>query len=593
MRTETTTVTSTTVTPTSLVELLDIRAQHDGDDRPAYTFLADGIPQEPIGYRQLRHAALRVAAAITRRGAGPGSRVVLAYPPSPDFVIAFFGCLYAGAIAVPVYPPVPPNIRAGVRHFESVLENSGARMILTNRRYADICAAIPELNNLTTLADWVITTDEPEPDAGAWPIAHPTADTPAFIQYTSGSTALPKGVVVSHGNLLANMSAIRDVAELTTADVCVSWLPMYHDMGLIGCILTPLFVGFPCYLMSPLDFIRRPVGWLRAIGSFGGTVTAAPSFGYDLCVKRIGGRDLSELDLSSWRVAFNGAEPVKASTVHRFVEKFTSTGFRAEAFLPCYGLAEASLIVTGTPGASAPMIRWIDRARLSEGVATVVDRGDPDATEVVSSGPPISGAEVVIVEQDGSRAVPDGRVGEIWVRGPSVARGYWGDEPASSAAFAATLDGRGGGFLRTGDLGFLADGELHVTGRIKDLVIIRGRNIYPQDIELAGQEAHPRLRLGCGVAFTVGTTGDDRLVLVQETSSVDPRELDELITIIRHEVYATAQVQLDVVALTRPSVLPKTSSGKLQRSRCRSAFLAGELRVIAEWRAPTLAAIDE
>lgn len=579
-------------TPRSLVELLDRRAADNDGNRPAYTFLVDGVRQESIDYRQLRQAALRVAATITRRGAGPGSRVVLAYPPSLDFVVAFFGCLYAGAIAVPVYPPVPPNIRAGVRHFESVLSNSEAHLVLTNRQYSDICTAIPELRNLTAIGNWVITTDEPEIDSVA--VADPTPDTPAFIQYTSGSTAMPKGVIVTHGNLLANMAAIRDVAELTTADVCVSWLPMYHDMGLIGCILTPLFVGFPCYLMSPLDFIRRPLRWLQAIATYRGTVTAAPSFGYDLCFKRVGGRDLSELDLSSWRIAFNGAEPVKAATVHRFTEKFTAAGFRAETFLPCYGLAEASLIVSGTPCAAAPSIRWIDRTMLAQGIATEVAPGTPDATEVVSSGRPIAGADVLIVAQDGSRVLPDGQVGEIWVRGPSVARGYWANERASAAAFAVPLDGHGGGFLRTGDLGFLADGDLHVTGRIKDLVIIRGRNIYPQDIELAGQEAHPRLRHGCGVAFSVGTVGDERLVLVQETISVDPTELDELITTIRHEVFATQQVQLDLIALTRPSVLPKTSSGKLQRSRCRSAFLAGELRVLAQWRAPTLAAaIDD
>lgn len=575
------------MTAATLVELLDIRAQEP--DRPAYSLLTgEDLQQESISYRQLRRAARGVAAAITWR-AGPGARIVLAYPPSLDFIVAFFGCLYAGAIAVPVYPPVPPNTKNGIRHLRAVVADSGAELALTSSGYLSSCALHPELETLPGLLPWLETRGT-ERAAEADVTADVTAGQPAFIQYTSGSTAQPKGVVLTHRNLMANMAAIAEAAGLTADDVCVSWLPMYHDMGLIGCILEPLYRGFPCYLMSPLDFIRRPVQWLRAISTFGGTVAAAPNFGYDLCVKRISEKEAAGLDLSSWRVAFDGAEPVNPSTMRRFATKFGPAGFRSRTFLPCYGLAEGSLIVTGSERDAPPVTRWLDRARLAAGEVVSTRPASLGAVEIVSSGRPVGGAEVVIAHDEDRAPLPATSVGEIWVRGPSVGAGYWGRREQSAAVFGATLPGRPGGlFLRTGDLGFLADGELYVTGRVKDLIIVRGRNIYPQDVELAAQESHPRLRQGGGAAFTVGRADNEHLVLVQVAAASQQAELQELITAIRRDVYDSLQVQLDAVALIRPSALPKTSSGKIQRSRCRAAFLAGELNPVAEWRANGMA----
>jgi acyl-CoA synthetase (AMP-forming)/AMP-acid ligase II len=571
------------VTAATLVELLDIRAEEP--DRPAFGFVTgEDLQPELISYRQLQRAARGVAAAIMRR-AGPGARIVLAYPPSLDFIVGFFGCLYAEAIAVPVYPPVPPNTKNGIRHLRAVAADSEAELALTSSGYLSSCALHPELEALPKLLPWLETAGTECRAEAANTAAAVTAERPAFIQYTSGSTAQPKGVVLTHRNLMANLAAITEAAGLTAEDVGVSWLPMYHDMGLIGCILEPLYLGFPCYLMSPLDFIRRPARWLRAISAFGGTVSPAPSFGYDLCLKRIGEKETAGLDLSGWRVAFDGAEPINASTMRRFAEKFAPVGFRSHSFVPCYGLAEGSLIVTGSKRNTPPVTRWLDRAQLAAGEAVSVRPASSGAVEIVSSGRPVGGAEVVVTRGEGGDPLPASSVGEIWVRGPSVGAGYWSQREQSAAVFGATLPGHGGGFLRTGDLGFLADGELYVTGRVKDLIIVRGRNIYPQDVELAAQEAHPRLRQGGGAAFTVGPADNEHLVLVQVAAVSGHAELQELITLIRRDVYDSLQVQLDAVVLIRPSALPKTSSGKIQRSRCRATFVTGELNPIAEWRA--------
>lgn len=575
------------VTVSTLTELLDDRAHHGGHgSRLAYGFLANGeFGGETITYAQLRRKALRMASLVAQH-AEPGGRVVLVYPPSLDFIVAFLGCLYAGAIAVPVYPPAPPKIRASALHLERVLADSAATLVLTDLKYLELGQAMPALESVLTHAIWLTSADCGKAVSTEWPGTFPVAETVAFLQYTSGSTAQPKGVVLTHRNLMANLAAIEEITQLRQSDVGVSWLPMYHDMGLIGCILEPLYVGFPCYFMSPHDFLRRPARWLEAISKLRATCAAGPNFGYELCLKRISEDDIYKLDLSSWKLALNGAEPIKLSTMQRFAEKFGPAGFRGETFATCYGLAEASLLVTGTGRGRGISTRWVSRAWLSRERAVAVRADAPDATQLVSSGKPPSCNEVVIAEPQGRQQLPDGAVGEICVRGPSVGRGYWSHEYAAGSAFAQTIDGIGEGFLRTGDLGFALDGDLYVTGRIKDLIIVRGRNVYPQDIELAAQLSHRNLRLGCGAAFNADIAGTEMLVFVQETASTDPAELDDLITGVRAAVYGAQQVHLGAVLLVAPSTLPKTSSGKLRRSACRAEFLGGELQPVARWFAP-------
>ena len=573
----------------SLVELLRFRARVQPDDR-AFVFLRDGEHEsDAVSYVELDRRSRTIAAALRSRAA-PGARALLMYPPGLDFVSAFFGCLYAGVVAVPVFPPrwrVPDrNLARAV----SVAADAQPEVVLsttgTAERWAQAAAAgtAPELARFSRGrragdgADAWLATDVLDDRAPAeW--RDPGADprTLAFLQYTSGSTDAPRGVMISHGNLLHNLSYAFHRAGNDRSSVSVSWLPVVHDMGLIDGVLQPVYSGCPACLMSPAAFLQRPVRWLRAISRYRATRSGAPNFAYDLCVRRIGVDERAALDLRSWRDAYNGAEPVRRSTLERFAAAFADSGFRPTAFRPSYGLAEATLLVTSgryEAGASRP--------------CTADDAAGGEAG--VSCGRPGFGTSVVVVDPGSRRPCADGAVGEIWVRGPGVAAGYWNRPAQSARTFGArTADGRGP-YLRTGDLGIVDDHGVRITGRSKDVLIVRGTKHYPQDLERTAEGRHRAVRPGCAAAFAAdrGSSGD-RIALVAE---VDPRRLespaaaDAAIAAIRSGVTEAHGVQLSVVTLVPPGGVEKTTSGKVKRFACRNALLAGTLEALAMWRRP-------
>ncbi len=561
----------------SLVEVLRRRAL-ESPGRRIYTFL-DGDGQESASFtcEELDRRARTLAALLQER---PAERALLLYPPGLEFIAAFFGCLYAGVTAVPAYPPRPGRDQP---RLGSIAADCRAALVLTTTAIAarrrDLVAGVPELSGCR----WLATDEQSADPVASWQGPEFAAAAPAFLQYTSGSTSEPKGVLVSHGNLLHNEEVIRRAFGQSESSVVVGWLPLYHDMGLIGNVLQPLWSGGHAVLMSPLTFLQSPRRWLEAIGRYGATTSGGPNFAYDLCLRKIGERGSQGLDLRTWRVAFNGAETVRYETLERFAETFAPCGFRREAFYPCYGLAEATLFVSGGLPEQPFVFRAVGAGALEEN--RVAAPGDLLGRNVVSCGRPAADPEqaVVVVDPESGAPCPADRVGEIWIAGPSVAAGYWGRRDETARVFGARLSTGEGPFLRTGDLGFLADGELYVTGRLKDLIIIRGRNYYPQDIELTVQRSHPLLRPGGGAAFGVDGEGEERLVVVQEVERAGSgtEELRSAIEAIRRATAESHEVAVDDVILVRRGTVPKTSSGKTRRSTCRAAYLAGALHALA------------
>ncbi len=414
--------------------------------------------------------------------------------------------------------------------------------------------------------------------------AEPAAEDLAFLQYTSGSTADPKGVRVTHGNLMHNEETIRRAFGLSEESVIVGWLPLYHDMGLIGNVLQPLYLGARCVLMSPVAFLKRPRRWLEAIDRYRGTTSGGPNFAYELCVHRVPPAEREGLDLASWTLAFNGAEPVRAETLDRFAKAFAPQGFEREAFFPCYGLAEATLFVTGGDRSTPPAVETVDAAALERDWMEPVAEDEASARRLVGSGHAWAEQRVAVVDTESGRELPDGRVGEIWLQGPSVAEGYWNRPEQTRSDFEARLETGEGPFLRTGDLGFLDRGELFVTGRLKDLVILRGRNLYPQDLELTAERSHEDLHPGNGAAFSVDVEGEERLVIVHELERRAIRRAQEdpepVFQAIRQAVAEVHEARVHEVVLIKTVSLPKTSSGKVQRRKCRRQYLDGELAVV-------------
>jgi amino acid adenylation domain-containing protein len=560
----------------SLSELLRWRAQHQSE-QPAYTFLRDGEHEEAsLTYGALDRRARAIAAVLQRR-LPPGERALLLYPPGLDYIAAFFGCLYAGVIAVPVYPPSQRRLDRVL----SIWSDAQPQALLTT---AKTWAQLERWTANTSLLEgltWFTTDTLPDAEAGQWREFQAHSETVAFLQYTSGSTAAPKGVIVSHGNLLHNERLIQESFQVSADDVILGWLPLYHDMGLIGNVLQALYLGAPCILMSPLDFLRRPVSWLQAISRYRATTSGGPNFAYNLCAQRVTPEQREGLDLSSWRRAFNGAEPLRAETLEAFSDIFAPCGFRREAFFPCYGLAEATLFVSGGGRSFTESSRRFEASALEQGQAVEVS-GSIEGRVLVGSGQVAAGQTVAIVHPETLTRCGPQQVGEIWVSSPSVAQGYWQKPEVSAQVFQARIAGTDEGpFLRTGDLGFLRDGELFVTGRLKDLIIIRGRNHYPQDLELTVQKSHPALRPGCGAAFSVPVEGEERLVIAQEVDG-PPGEVDVegIASAVRRAVAEEHELQVHAVALLQAGGIPKTSSGKLQRRACRSAFLKGNLTLV-------------
>ncbi len=559
----------------TLVQLLRYRAVHQ-PDQLAFTFLHDGETQAAsLTYRELDRLSRAIAAQLQAMGLS-GERALLLYPPGLDYLAAFFGCLYARMVAVPAYPP---RNRRNTPRIVSVVKDAQAAIALTTTAlFSQVQSLLAEKTDPGFL-QW-LTTDNLAAGSNSWQEPFIERDSLAFLQYTSGSTGTPKGVMLSHGNLLHNAVMTYRLMEHSPASKFVSWLPAYHDMGLIGGILQPLYGGFPCILMPPASFLQRPYRWLKAISHYRGTTSGGPNFAYELCVQKITPEQRDTLDLSNWSVAFNGAEPVRQDTLERFAAAFASCGFRQEAFYPCYGMAEATLMVAGGSAAAPPVIKTFQGAALERNqVVEVVAEHENDRT-LVGCGQTLPEQQIVIAHPETLTRCPPNEVGEIWVSGPSVGHGYW-NRTEETQAFRAYLSDTGKGtFLRTGDLGFLHNGELFITGRAKDLIIIRGRNLYPQDIEQTAERSHPSLRVGSGAAFAVEVGNEERLVVVQELEFRQKPNIEEVTTAIRQAVAEEHEVQVYAVVAIAPGSIPKTSSGKIQRRACRAEFLAGSLDVI-------------
>ncbi|HEX6508913.1 MAG TPA: AMP-binding protein [Chloroflexota bacterium] len=573
----------TLVVPDSLstfVEIVRWRAETQ-PDRLGYTFLLDGDADEvTMTFGELDRRARGVAALLQSRVA-PGDRALLLYPPGLDYIAAFFGCLYVGVIAVPAYPP---RMNRSLERIDSIARDAQAAIGLTSTSILPaIERAFSSAAALATIP-WVCTDALSDNVSGAWLEPVLTSSGTALLQYTSGSTGSPKGVMISHENLIRNHALIRDFFGVTPQTRTVFWLPPYHDMGLISGVLQACFFGTYTVLMSPLAFLQRPLRWLQAVSRTRATISGGPNFAYDLCARSVTEEQLAALDLSSWEVAFVGAEPVRPDVLDRFAEVFAPCGFRREALHPCYGLAEATLIVTGGDSHEPPVVRGFQRQALEAGWA--IPAGDGAVTRLlVGCGHAPASQEVRIVDPATSISNPPNRVGEIWVRGASVAGGYWNQPMATEATFGAHLaDTHEGPFLRTGDLGFISGDELFITSRIKDLIIIRGRNLHPNDIEHTVALSHPALRPhSCGV-FSVDLAEDEGLVIVQEVERTARHDdLQEAIMSIREAVAQEHEVQTYAIVLIKPGSIPKTSSGKIQRHRCRQDFLEGKLAVLEQF----------
>jgi acyl-CoA synthetase (AMP-forming)/AMP-acid ligase II/acyl carrier protein len=567
--------------PRTLVQLLRHKAARH-PDRRLYTFLADGESEEAyLTYGELDRRA-RAVAALLQQSHARGERALLLYPAGLDFIAAFFGCLYAGIVPVPTYPPHPARLNRTPEKLLALLHDAQPSLALTNTELLTKSAVLQSQLARVTSLKWLATDNLKDDAQEAWRDPQVDERTLAFLQYTSGSTAAPKGVMVSHGNLLHNQRMIKAAFAQTEESVVVGWLPLYHDMGLIGNVLHPLYVGASCLLMSPLSFVQRPLRWLQAITKYRATTSGGPDFAYQLCARKITQGERELLDLSSWRVAFNGAEPIRSETLDLFTATFSSCGFRREAWFPCYGLAESTLFVAGGVKEESRLTRAFQTDALEQG--RVIEESTPDARSktLVSCGRPSAEQRVIIVDPSTLSERPALEVGEIWTSSESVALGYWNRETETEETFHATLAGQNKGpFLRTGDLGFLHEGELFVTGRHKDLIIIRGRNFYPQDIEQTVERCHALLRANSGAAFSIESDGGELLVVLQE---LDPRhaghEMEESAQAIRQAVALQHELKIYDVLLLKAGSIPKTSSGKTQRRACRELYLSGSLDII-------------
>ncbi len=568
------------VSAATLVDLLRGRAEQQ-PDRRAFTFLLDGESTEQhLTYAELDQQA-RAIGALLQAAVAPGERALLLYPPGLEYIAAFFGCLYAGVIAVPAYPPHPARLERTFPRLRAIALDAQPAVALTTTAILPMAEALFAQAADTGGLRW-LATDRGAGEPAAWHAPTIGDATLAFLQYTSGSTGTPKGVMLTHGNLLHNSALIRRYFAHGPDSRGVIWLPPYHDMGLIGGIIQPLYAGFPVVLMSPVAFLQQPLRWLQAISKYRATTSGGPNFAFDLCVRKSTPEQRASLDLSSWKVAFSGAEPVRTETLDRFAATFGPSGFRREAFYPCYGLAEATLIASGGEAAEPPLVRSFQAEALGRNQALDAPASD-EPRLLVGCGRSAADQQIVIADPQSLVRCSPRQVGEIWVRGPSIAQGYWRREEQTEQTFQARLADSGEGpFLRTGDLGCLIDGELFITGRLKDLLIIRGVNHYPHDIEQTVEQSHAALRPGCGAAFAVEVEGEERLVVAQELDRQHRQaNIDAVIGVIREAVAREHELQVYAVLLLKTGSIPKTSSGKIQRHACRDGFLDHTLEVQA------------
>jgi 8-amino-7-oxononanoate synthase/acyl carrier protein len=568
---------------THLVDSVRFWREQRGDD-VAFRFTDGDELEKHYSYAQLMRRAQAIAAELQQAGLG-GQRVLLLYPADSalEFVAGFFGCLFAGCTAIPAFPP---RRNRNMGRILAIANDASATAAFTvSDCYERIGGMIAEQPALASL-HWVSTDKVADDLADSWQDPNLSPEELAVLQYTSGSTGAPKGVMLTHANLVRNSEYIGHAFNPERHGIGANWLPLYHDMGLIGGVVMPMFSGIPNVLMSPLAFLSRPIRWLKTIHRFGVTLSGGPNFAYDHCVDKIADDELEGVDLSSWEVAFNGAEPVRSQTLQRFAERFGPYGFRSEACYPCYGMAETTLLVTGGHKLVAPRTGWFAGHSLDVHFVEHVAPEEPEARHQVSSGRILPGEKLVIVDPDAHVCVGEDRVGEIWVQSPCVGKGYWNKPDVTKSIFGATLKNAPdeGEFLRTGDLGFLEDGQLYITGRLKDLIIVRGVNRYPQDIENTVQESNSRLQPGAQAAFALDVDGRERLVIVSEVERKRSKEWDDVIASIRRDVTAVHELPPDAVILVRFGSIPTTSSGKIQRHACRDGFLNNDLNIVAQWR---------
>ena len=526
----------------------------------------------------------RAVAAYLQEAGAVGERALLLHAQDLDFIAALFGCLYAGVTAVPAFAP---RLNRDDPRLNAIARDAGAAFVLSSDTVVAASWDSTKLLSDLAAARWIATDSVPDGMASRWKEPEITGDSLAYLQYTSGATSDPKGVMVTHSNVLANLEYIRDALEFTPDSVMLTWLPFFHDMGLVGGILEPVYAGCSSYFMPPVAFLQQPIRWLQAVSDHGATHSGAPNFAFDLCVQKISEEQRETLDLSAWTVAYCGAEPVRSETLRRFTETFASQGFRGTALYPCYGLAESVLMVTGGKIADEPVRFVTDAPALERDQVLESDPSTPTARHLVGNGQAHSDTRVEIVRPDSRTRCGAAEIGEVWISGPSVTRGYWGRPAESAETFGARLeDSSAGPFLRTGDLGFVRDGELFVTGRLKDLIIIRGRNHYPQDIEATLAGSHPALLSGTGAAFSVEVDDEERLVVVQEVRRRFRRNLDveAVAQSVRQAIAIDHGLQTYCVVLVPPATISRTSSGKIQRRLCRTQFLDMVLGELGESR---------
>lgn len=564
----------------------------------AFTFLADGEKEAgSCTYQELDLQARAIAVQLLTK-VKPGDRVLLVYPYTSglEFIAGFLGCLYAGVIAVTDYPR--QHIKS-LSQYQARIVDCQAAIALTTQEFADRVKkqliSNPAMALKLQALPWIESDRVDLELAQQWQMPDISPETLAFLQYTSGSTGQPKGVMVTHGNVLHNSQVIYQSFGHHDQTKILMWLPMFHDMGLIGGVMQPLFAGLPAVLMSPIALAQKPFLWLQAMSKYQITTSGGPNFAYDLLCHKVTDEQRATLDLSHWQVAFTGAEPVRAATLATFAELYQPCGFKPEAFYPCYGMAEATLFITGIDAEQEPKVISLDKKALTQDRVVSVTAEHPNAKSAVSCGRTWLGDEIIIVDpEQKTKCAPD-RVGEIWAAGAGIGKGYFQKEEQTAATFQATLvDDPQQTYLRTGDLGFIQDGELYITGRIKDMMILWGRNHYPQHIEETVENCHPALRPNHGAAFSVEVNGEEQLVIAHEINRTDLRSLNaqEVIGAIRLAVGEQNLANVFAVALLKTGSIPKTSSGKIQRRACQSKFLDRSLNTVAQWQQSSIPDTD-
>lgn len=529
-----------------------------------------------ITYQELDRRA-RSIGAFLQQFTKAGDRALLLFPPGLDFIAAYFGCLYARIIAVPAYPPHNARLEKSIRLTRHIVDDARPALALIS---SSLFSAINSADSVKDIfADTrLVAIDSIETNdwCEKWREQKIGTNEIAFLQYTSGSTTTPRGVIVTHGNLLHNLELIERSFGQSSQSHAVIWLPPYHDMGLVGGILQPLFSGYPVTLMPHLMFLQRPYRWLEAISRFQSTTSGGPNFAYDLCVRKIKPEQRASLDLSCWEVAFNGAEPVYYKSLDQFADYFGPCGFRREAFLPCYGLAESTLLVSGGPKSKLPEIKCLENSPLEQNQVSFCDESTTNKRVLVGCGHYQPDQHIKIVDPVTLKPSPANEVGEIWLRGPSVASGYWNKSSDTKLTFNAHLSGTGEGpFLRTGDLGFVHDGELFITGRMKSLIISEGKNHYPHDIERTVEESNEAIKPGSCAVFSVNNFSAEQVIVIVELAHNDKLNHDKIRKDIRNSISACHDLKVNDIRIIAPGKIPRTTSGKIKHHLCKENYVDG------------------